>query len=450
MDKLFLEVPQFKESRLPSLYSDFSRLKEINPEGYQANHDAWVALLYASLRLHTFGSSISLPGDKLSFALRNPIYGEPKLLSTTLDEQIKKGDWIPWSVYRNYNVKDGKRLADYFSPRKVASGILGSLALNFYSLRTDLTAVAPDHFIAWSSLVSLGDTVHTELMKKINKEKGKLSANLFDEDLFRNTLKEIDVNLSDIDIQVLMVYLSRDGRLGLIADLADSEKAFIKVADATPITEEEIGVIKLKSNIRSIEGKIHFFEEQINIKIPEILANLVKSKATEDRLRNVLIRKAAFKKSLSKASNVYTQLTLILDKIDEAKSNADLFDTLKHSKTVLSLLNQQVSLEDIDSVAAELNDEMAITNEVSDALGMSSDVYEDEIDSELAELEKEVNESKVNENKVNEQKGSSEDLIERLQNINIVLYEPDEDKIESDERKELKNHSEKAEIMLSS
>lgn len=33
--------PEFTSSRLPSLYSDFSFLKNANPEGYQANVSAW-------------------------------------------------------------------------------------------------------------------------------------------------------------------------------------------------------------------------------------------------------------------------------------------------------------------------------------------------------------------------------------------------------------------------
>lgn len=445
MEKLFLEVPQFKESRLPSLYSDFSRLKDINPEGYQANHDAWVALLYASLRLHTFGSSISLPGEKLAFELRNAIYGEPKLLATTLDEQIKKGDWIPWSVYRNHNVKGERRLADYISPRRIAGGLWGSLALNFYSLRTDLAAVASDYFIAWSRLVSVGDSVYTKLKERVDKDKGSLSSKLFDESLLCVTLKEIDSNLSDTDVEVLIVYLSRDtGRIGLVADLADPQKTYIKVGDTSPITEEEIGVIKLKSNICNIETRVHLFEEQLNEKIPEKLASLVKTKATEDRLRNVLIRKAALKKSLSKASNVYTQLTLVLDKIDEAKTNAELFDTLKSSKAILALLNQQVSLEDVDSVAAELDDEMAMTNEVSDALLMSADVDEDEIETELAQLEKEAHDKKTA-----EEKDSTDNLIDRLQNINIELSGLPEGETKKEEKAEEKTKSDKATPLLS-
>lgn len=446
MEKLYLEVPQFKESRLPSLYSDFSHLKDINPEGYQANHDSWVALLYASLRLHTFGTSVSLPGEKLSSTLRNSVYGEPKMLATTLDEQIKKGDWIPWSIYRSHNLKGGRRLTDFLSPRRIGNALWGSVALNFYSLRTGLTAVASDHFIAWSSLVSIGDRVYTELKKRVDKENGVLSAKLFDENLFNHTLKEIDSDLSDIDIQVLMVYLSRDtGQITLLADLANSEKTFIKVGDSTPITEEEIGVIKLKSNVRNMEEKVHLFEEQLNEKIPEKLANLVKTKATEDRLRNVLIRKAALKKSLSRASNVCMQLSLVLDKINEAKSNADLFQTLKESKAVLSLLNKQVSLEDVDSVAAELDDEIATTNEVSNALLLSTEVDEDEIESELAEIEKEVSGKEAS-----VKKESSEDLIERLQNINIEQNEltTTKDK-KAHEPDGVESNSEKAVAMLS-
>ena len=34
-------VPEFKESRLSSLYSNFEKNKVLNPEGYEANIYAW-------------------------------------------------------------------------------------------------------------------------------------------------------------------------------------------------------------------------------------------------------------------------------------------------------------------------------------------------------------------------------------------------------------------------
>lgn len=414
MNPPFLAVTQFKESRLASLYSDFSHLENINPEGYQANHDAWVALLFACLRLHTFESSISLPGEKLSHALRNPTFGEPKSLCTTLDQQIQRGDWIPWSIYRDHDVKTHRGIVEYLSPQRVANGLFGTFALKFYSLRSSVGGVVADYFIAWSCLVTLGDSIYQKLLDRIGKN-NSLSSRLFDEDSFGEILRKFDENLSHVDIHALIVYLSRDtNRLGMLKDATDPERLFLRIGDTKPLTEEEKGIIDLKRSIRTVESNIVSMETQLTDKIPEKLTHLQKTNASQDRLRNVLVRKLGLKKSLSKASNVHTQLSQILDKIDEAKSNVELFNSLKISNQVLSLLNLQVSLTEIDSLAADLGDEMALTDQVSDALLLSSEVDEDELDEELKILEKD--ETQQTANLIN---SSEEDLIIKLKDVTI-------------------------------
>lgn len=47
-----LSQPSFTETRIPSLYSDFRRLKDSNPDGYEANVNVWkIALINATRTL---------------------------------------------------------------------------------------------------------------------------------------------------------------------------------------------------------------------------------------------------------------------------------------------------------------------------------------------------------------------------------------------------------------
>lgn len=418
MDKPFLEVPQFKESRLPSLYSDFDHLKEINPEGFAANQDAWKAVMLASLRVHTFLSSIALPGAQLAHKLLHPIFGEPKLLGPILDLQIKSGDVVPWSIYKDHNVKSLQGATSYFNPKKVANALWSNLKLNLYAL-IDNNKVTLDYFIVWSQLVLVGEEVYAKLINKVNADH-RLSAKLFDEQSFSVVIRSLHSNLSDVDIKALLVYFSRDtNRIAITNDL-EHANTYIKVGSTQQITEDEIRIIKLLENIQNVQKQIDGFDHKLNNDIPETIRHLMKSNATEDRLKNVLIRKSAYKKSLSKASGVFSQLTLILDKIDDAKSNIELFDTLKGSKAALALLNEQVSLSEIDELNADLNDELALSNDISDALLVSSGVDEDEINKELEDLEKES--KKQGELDVAPKENASEEqLMERLQNLKLDL-----------------------------
>lgn len=411
MDLPFLAVPLFKQSRLASLYSDYLRLRELNPEGYRANINAWTELLYASLKFHTFGSSIELPGDKLAFKLRNSTHGEPQLLTLVLDEQIREGNLIPWSIYKVHNVKLQKLLMNYLSPKKIANEVWNSFKISIYSLASNGMA---DHFLSWTALQQVGDSVYCKLEKRTNQESG-LSANLFDSALFADLLKQIDPHLSDVDVQVLLIYFSRDtGRIAIIM----GDPGYVKLGTTDPITEEEIGVIKLKASIRDVDRRMLLLDQKLNVDIPQRLARLVQMKATEDRLRNVLFRKASLKKSLSQTSAVHVQLTLILDKIDESHSNAELLETLKNAKKVLSSLNSQISIEEVDAVTADLDEEMAITSCVATALAPTPEDHE-EIEQELLLLERDAAKNY-----------STENLISRLKNLNMQLSETTVDSVE--------------------
>lgn len=447
MEKPFSEVPQFKDSRLPSLYSDYSHLKEINPEGYQANHDAWVALLDTSLRLHTFGSSITLPGSKLAAAFRNKVYGEPKSLAETLNQEIRKGTYVPLSIYKEHNVVTSRRVLDYFSPVKLAVGMWSLVKLSIYSLKQHL-GVVPDAFIDRSRLVSVSTDIHTKLTLEV-AQKGVISAKLFSEQLFADAVRRLNLHLSDEDVQAMMLYLCRDtGKIAILRDSADALAVYLKLGENETVTEDDVAVIKLKENIGSVAKRIAFLEEKLDREIPGRLSQLVKSQASEDRLKNVLIRKSALKKALSNSTNVHLQLVQVLDKIDEAKSNIALMETLQNSKSALALLNKQVSLDEVDTIAVELEGEMALTSEVSDALMLASGVDEEELENELAQLEKDEKISKPDTNKA---ESEDEELIDKLKHVTIDSKAPlnnskSTDGVEATEEKR-KIHSNEPELL---
>lgn len=93
-----LSDSKFTKQRLPSLYSDFTRLKLSNAEGYNANVKAWQAALSQAtqqrLTSHSSSPFIIDIGVDLQYKLSTPDYGTPLALDTVLRESQQHGQWV--------------------------------------------------------------------------------------------------------------------------------------------------------------------------------------------------------------------------------------------------------------------------------------------------------------------------------------------------------------------
>lgn len=389
---LFEGVPAFKESRFPSLYSDFEHLREINPEGYEANIQAWADLFMEGLKLHTFGSTITIPSS-MAAELHLAKYGDPLSLHLVLNEQVKLKRYIPWSIYKDSSPQAGLKLGDYISPFKLLQLTWGKVRLSSFTLAGKNGQLAPDHYIPWAHLVSVGDRIAGELQRKIDSD-GHYLSRLFDDEEFSTMIRGLDANMSDSDIQVLLLYLSRDtGRMTVVRQSSESQKAYIKFGTGSAeLTEEDIGTIKLKASIASITKRTVILEHRLDEEIPSRIQALLKT-SNDQRLKNVLIQKTHITKSLTKSTALLNQLQIIMDNINEAHSNLAVYNSLQSAKSVLKSLNEKVSFADIDKLRMELDEEIATVNEISETMVVERDVDEDAIDQELADLEKEYKKS---------------------------------------------------------
>lgn len=417
--EVFSKVSAFKESRLPSLYSDFSHLRDINPEGFEANVQAWVDLLSATLIEHTFHSSISLPGARLAAAFRINNFGEPKALGIVLASQVHEGKFVPWSIYKNWQVKSSS-LADYISPIRWALRAWSGVKLSSFAAADGLGKLVDDYYLSWNSLVEVGDRIGSGIQKQADAQ-GTYSAKLLSTELFAAAAHAVEPNLSEVDLAALLVYLSRDtGRITVEKHEGDT---FIKL-DRAALTEEDRGIIKIKANISDINARAKVLEQKLDVDIPERIAQLVKAKTKDDRLKNVLIQKRQVTRLLNKSAEVLTQLNLVLEKIDDARANLGIVESLKAAQSVLSSFNNRVSIEEVNSVRDELEEQIEMTDEVSSALALTP-VEDAEVDEELLLLErdekakeakeiKEAKEAGAEANKAAEPKADKEAVAEHV------------------------------------
>lgn len=391
IEGVFSAVPAFKKTRLPSLYSDFSHLVDSNPEGYDANIQAWNDVFKQCLVQNVFGSSITLPGAELAAKFANRELGEPKGLSLVLAKQILRNSMVPWSIYRFTSPNVAMSARDYISPAKWFEKGYGLVKYWGFSPKDRLGRLVAENYIAWERLVDIGDEVSTKLQLKVTRE-GIYTAKLFDNDLFAETVSSLVPGLSDLDVQVLIIYLSRD--IGVVSVARDSESGiqYVKIEN-TPISDQDIGIINLKKYVSNLRKRTEVLENRLDVEIPREIERLLNVKGLEDRIKSVLVRKAVLKKSLAKSLGVLDQLSGILEKINEADTNVLLFETMKGAKDVLSVYNSKLSLEEVDNLQSELDDQVERTNELSAAMAPVFDVDDYEIDEEFARLEKEHEES---------------------------------------------------------
>lgn len=428
-ERVFRAVPAFKKTRLPSLYSDFSHLVDSNPEGYEANIQAWSELFKQCLEQRIFGSPFILPGTELASKLSNSELGEPKGLGLVLNNQILRGLIVPWSIYRLTSPNVAMPLRDYISPSKWFARGFGLVKSWAFSPTDRKGRLVAENYIAWDRLVEIGDSVSAKLHQMTATE-GIYTAKLFDQDLFAEAALSVAPGLSDLDIQVLLVYLSRDIGLVTVAYDAECGTQYVKM-EKSPISEHDISIIKLKKSVSGLYKRTEALQNRLDVEIPGEIQRLLAIKNLDDRIKNVLMRKATLKRSLAKSLGVLNQLSHILEKINEADTNAVLFETMKGAKDVLSVYNSKLSLQEIDDLQIELDEQVENTNELSAALGEVSTVDDAEIDEEFARLEKEHEESltkdKVNEshlegeleNPESELSPSEAELAERLENLKL-------------------------------
>lgn len=455
MDGLYSKVSAFKESRLQSLYSEFSPLKEINPEGYKANIDAWAQLLNVASSDGVLGDQVVITSKKLPTIFSNPSFGEPKSLGLVLDELVKQKKYVPWSIYKDSSLYSTKRLADYVSPLTWLLVTLAMMKVSTFSATDRSGHLYEETYVPIDRLQIIGDKIWHDLHARIEKE-GTYSSQLFDDEMFANLMREILPNLSDSDILAVQLYLSRDiKKLTLVKQNSRSKSCYIKVAENGELTKDDIAIIKVKASIHGLSKRVnlleHKLEPEFSGKVKEA-SNVKDSAVRKERLRQLLIQKSVILRSLRKCNDALLNMGRIMQSIDEAHGNLTMIDTLLSAKSTLENLNSKISLDEVDELQHEVDEEIQNTNDITDALLVSSQASDDdELESELEKLEKDLKSEKEprdeqtyrNEAEMHTpdsatreelEKGAqdSEELLARLKDLKIAL--PQNEQKESEKR----------------
>ncbi|EDN92435.1 hypothetical protein SS1G_08298 [Sclerotinia sclerotiorum 1980 UF-70] len=353
--------PQFRRARLAALYSDFRQQQTLNPDGYQANIEAWRKALANAARagvMPTQGSSPDL------LILR----ADDELVGRIGYERMGKTPISGSSCTGRYREERVNALEGVYGCKRQGNKLPGG------------------------KLVILGNVEEAAKVfagKSISKtgRVGRIYSRRMFKEEFGNVLGEH--TLSEVDMDAFLIFLARDKKI--IA--YDGETIKLKAptdSKSLTITQEDISIASLKSLIADLEIQTKLFTDRVET-MDRAAKEAVAKKNRVSALAALRSKKSA-ETTLANRHATLSQLEEVLSKIEQAADQVDLVRIMESSTKVLSSLNKEVGgVERVDDVVDQLREQMGQVDEVGNIIAepAQNNVDEAEVDDELEAMERE-------------------------------------------------------------
>ncbi|KAK3491599.1 Snf7-domain-containing protein [Neurospora crassa] len=453
VDYLVQHEPSFRKARLPALYSDFTTLRTLNPDGYQANISAWRSALAhlarSGLAPAPKGSTPNLlvlnSDESLLRALESKKYGRPLALGTVIREALASKDLVPLHDFLT------SPTSIYYqpwlpSPWAVAGGVAGWA----------LKQLGVADWLRGNGLPK-GQYVVIANVQEAGKQFAATTASALTDSRFERTWskahflhtynEQVKLEqgsegklLSETDLDVLLVFLSRDKDLILY----DGSTFKIKTPsdEQQSITPEDTTVASIKELISSLTHQTHALAGRIT-ELDKAARQAVQSNNRIAALAALKQKKLA-EQSLEGRYASLTQLEAVASQIQQASDSVAMMKIMETSSRVLESLNEQVGgVDRVENLTSKLREQMAEVDEVNTILAEAGTtaagglVDEEEIDEELEEMlaeqekekqakeEKEEEERERDREREREQEKEAEELRRRLEAIGgVPVVEP--------------------------
>jgi charged multivesicular body protein 7 len=452
LDYLVAHEPLFRTTRLPSLYSDLSVQKRTNPEGYTANATAWTAALTRLAlagRLPPDQNIIVLrTGDALLDALASPTYGPPHNLGCVLDDGVARGVFIEGPEFLGAEKSIYAR-SWVPSPRTVLRWGLRTVGVEFGTgsykagggkVRTGTLVVVPAL-----------EEVSNRLQPVIARMGPALTNRVVSREAFaqkvgvllakgRGQSEGEGASISDLDLQVLLRYLSRDKQLLSYDAEAVKFKSPASSTGPEPITQEDRSIASLKSLIENLWRQTTSLSERINT-LQTQAAQAVKMGNKTSALSALRSKKLA-DRTLQSRLDTLAQLEEIYTKVESAVSQVEILAVMESSASALKTLNARIGgVERVEDVLDSLRDEVSKVDEVSNVLSEPGAVDqkalldEADVDDELEQMEREERQ-KVH-------RAEEEKTRERLQQLEALEQAQKEQEREREKQREQQREKER-------
>ncbi|CAM9010651.1 unnamed protein product [Wickerhamomyces anomalus] len=421
----------FTKSRLYSLYSDFRKLKEVNPYGYEANMIAWKSLVDTFFQKQVLKDIFVLSTDGLLEELTLAEYGKPMSLDLVLDELIATGDLIP--------IKQYKQRTDSIYSRKWIRPML-SWTVNRFIYDTSYKIGDRKHQLKSDKLISknlLEDYVKELENKTALENLSTHSRNVFTKFELLSYLNALNihlygkiVNLSDLDYDIFLTYLERDVHKVKV-------KGDIVKFGSDEVTEEDESIAEIKSTLKSLNSKTEELQQKldnVSLRLKESLRN----KNNKDLSLNLLRSKKLAEKSLSTQLSLTNQLESVMYKIDESSSNVQLLKALENGTVILKSLNSQIGgVERVEKIMDDLEEETYQNDKIAAEFNrLDTQVDDSEIEAEFEEM---LSQEKGRQKSEHYTESSENELLDKLQELKLAPNEIDPKSEKKVEREALHN-----------
>ncbi|RFU26599.1 hypothetical protein B7463_g9731, partial [Scytalidium lignicola] len=434
---------QFRRARLAALYSDFRQLRTLNPDGYDANIEAWRKGLADAARdgqIPTKGSKPNLLAIRVDTellpALETKEWGRPLALGTVITEAVAKKEMIP--VLEYLAAKDSIYQRSWaIRPWAVVSWGLQQLGLTGGQYGDD--SLPTGNFVVLSNL----EEAAKNFSKRISTHRSRVDR-IFSRVMFQKSFADVLENkkrMSDLDMDIFLKFLSRDKRLISYDGHTVKIKGFGE-ATTLPITTEDTSIASLKSLIADLEIQIHTLSKRVD----ELGITARDAVARNNKVAAItaLRSKKLAESTLTKRSATLGQLEEVFSKIEQAADQVELVRIMEASTRVLSSLNTEVGgVERVDDVVDRLREQMEGVDEVGNVIaevGQGTTVIDEaEVDDELEAMEREEKEKKQEQErklkKMREQEEAAE-TIRKLEELKEVERQIKQAKSNDEQQKE--------------
>eukprot|EP00833_Pecoramyces_ruminatium_P003367 jgi/Orpsp1_1/1177399/evm.model.c7180000061311.2 len=425
-------IPEWSdEERMQTLFTAFREIRDKNYDTLfiESNNDKlffWKNVIYLAQQeklLNQNNNILTFSGKNLDkFFCRNGL--TPSCIGSVINELYNKGELKELNSYRNPTGWKLNVIKFIFSPVTWSfSKIIGNDNDN-YELK-DITYV---------NITILKQLCEEILKIHYNNNYYKID-NLITKSEFTNkyktiNLKDKNLNLSELDIDLILIELNRMNNINLINQNNIIMLKFKEKNDKNKnitFTSNDINILKLKNSIEIITKQVEQDESKKNSiqdKVKECVKNKQKVKALY-----LLKEKKMIQQFIEKKMSSYNTLQSILLKIQSCESDNDILNAMKLGSDTLKqyIEENKLSIDRIDDVFTYIEDTFMDFEEIESTIKQNQSLInpnDTEFENEFNKLlqEETQNISKLSE----DNKNTIEESTSEINKVNTpdMLLEP--------------------------
>jgi len=149
-------------------------------------------------------------------------------------------------------------------------------------------------------------------------------------------------------------------------------------------------IVTLRTQLNMLEKKEEHLQKKIDDELRKAKANAVSNKTVATA---ALRRKKAYETELDRLAGTRLTLETQVNTIESANLNAETMSAMKKGADALKVIHGSLTIDKVDSTMEAINAQRELAIEISDAisnpLNAGTEVDEDELKQELADLESE-------------------------------------------------------------